>query len=179
VREGATGEFGGLREAALERDSDWGTRLAAGSAAMFGIIIVPALIHHAVRPGKDESWKQWFRNGIISQFGGQVPLVNTMTYGVLHDQRDVHVSPFDKVFKTFSDVYHDANRMREGKKAEKFLKHVAQAPQVLLGIGGTDQTSTAAQYVYDVLRQKEAPRSVMEWGRGLITGKSKPQKGYY
>lgn len=157
-------------------DIDFSDRLWLGSAAMAALIVAPALAHYAVRGNENSNYTGALAEAIGSQFGGQVPIVNGLTYSFMHG-RDPHLSPFDEVFKGAMNVMKDVKQMANGQKAEKFVKHAATAPGFLLGIGASDQVGTAMQFIRDVVKDKERPKTMMEWARGLITGHTKvPEK---
>lgn len=150
-------------------DIDFSDRLWLGSAALSALIIAPAIAHYAVRGSDDASYTSMLGESIASQFGGQVPLVNSLVFSFMHN-RDPHLSPFDEAFKGTMQVMKDLKQMYNGQKAEKFVKHAFTAPGFLVGIGASDQIGTAMQFIRDVYNQKEHPKTMMDWASGLITG---------
>lgn len=150
-------------------------RLVAGSAALTALIVIPGLVHYAVRGTDTKTWEGMAAETLISQFGGQVPGVNAVTSSFIHN-RDPSLSPMDDILKGGTVILKDAKKLAEGKKTDQWLKHVIETPGWLFGLGPTRQLSTAAQFQYDVMKQKEHPKSVMEYLRGLITGHAQKKK---
>lgn len=155
---------------------DTSDRFIKGAAAATALIVAPAIVHQVIRGNQNESWQGAAAEATVSQFGGQVPVVNALTYSLLHG-RDPSLSPFDDFFKGALATAVDAKRMINGKKAEKAVKHAIETPGWLFGLGATQQLGTAVQYGFDVGKRKENPNgSVLKWGQGLLTGTSKEKR---
>lgn len=153
-------------------DIEFSTRLIVGSAALTAFIIAPALVHYGIRGSENSSWTGAISEALLSQFGGQVPVVNSLTHALMHN-RDPHVSPADDVLKHATDVQKDIVAKLNGGKAEKFVRHVLETPGFFLGIGASSQIATAIQFQVDVAKRKEVPESIFDWARGTVTGHTK------
>lgn len=159
-----------------DTELDTSDRFIKGAAAATALIVAPAIVHQVIRGNQNESWQGAAAEATVSQFGGQVPVVNALTYSLLHG-RDPSLSPFDDFFKGALATAVDAKRMINGKKAEKAVKHAIETPGWLFGLGATQQLGTAVQYGFDVGKRKENPNgSVLKWGQGLLTGTSKEKR---
>jgi len=161
-------------------DINFGEKFLTGTAALTALIIIPGLVHYAVRGTDTKTWEGMAAETLVSQFGGQVPGINALTYSFIHG-RDPSLSPMDDLVKGIGEPFKDMKRVIEGKKAEKWVKHVLEAPGWLFGLGPTRQLSTAAQFQYEVLKGKQNPRSIfkfdnLEYPRGLITGSAVKKK---
>lgn len=154
---------------------DFSERLMIGSAALTALIIAPAIIHYAIRGSPNDTWTGAVSDSLVSQFGGQVPLVNTLTSSFIHD-RDPHVSPMDTILQRAVDIKRDVSHVANGQRADKFLKHVVETPGFFFGLGASDQLGTALQFNLDVYKNKERPKSILEWARGEVTGHTQPPK---
>lgn len=150
-------------------------RLIKGSAAATAIIVVPAIIHYMIRGSDNESVPGAMAEGLISQFAGQVPIVNSLLYAILHE-RDPSVSPFDALMKGIKDTVVDSHHKIQGRRARHFVKHVAQTPGWLFGLGPTNQLGQTAEFLKETFEGTQRPRSVFDWARGLITGDVLPPR---
>lgn len=148
---------------------DFSDRLVIGSAALAALVVAPAIVHHGFRGSENDTWTGTVASALTSQFGGQVPFVNTMTSAFIHG-RDPHLAPFDEALRRAMDVQRDVSNVVNGKKAVAFLQHVAETPGFFLGLGASHQLGSALQFNYDVFTGKEKPKSILEWARGEITG---------
>jgi len=147
-----------------------GQRIAIGAAFMTAMIVAPALVHHAVRGEEAKTTGGAIANMIVSQFGGTVPLVNTLTYSIMHN-RDPSISPLDEVLKSASNLVRD--QMAANPKHS--VKHAAQATGYLTGLPPTNQAIDTFTFMNDVLHQRQDPKSVQEWARGVMTSVAKPK----
>lgn len=142
-------------------------RVAVGAAFMTAMIVAPALVHHAVRGEEAKTTGGAIANMMISQFGGTVPLVNTLTYSMMHN-RDPSISPLDEVLKSVSSLGKD----QMAANPKHAVKHAAQATGYLTGLPPTNQAIDTFTFMNDVLHQRQDPKSVQEWARGVMTGSS-------
>lgn len=144
-----------------------GQRVAVGAAFMTAMIIAPALVHHAVRgdstghPGKD------IAGALASQFAGTVPVVNMLTYSLMHNH-DPSISPIDEVLKS---VVHVGSDIVKGKEQKRDLR----AFGYLTGLPPTNQAIDTFSFMNDVMQRRQDPKSPTEWARGLMTGKAQPK----
>lgn len=145
-------------------------RVAVGAAFMTAMIVAPALIHHAVRGEEAKTTGGAIANMMISQFGGTVPLVNTLTYSMMHN-RDPSISPLDEVLKSASNLVRDQRAV----DPKHTIKHQAQALGYLTGLPPTNQAIDTFTFMNDVLHQRQDPKTVQEWARGIMTSVAKPK----
>lgn len=145
-------------------------RVAVGAAFMTAMIVAPALVHHAVRGEEAKTPGGAIANMMVSQFGGTVPLVNTLTYSMMHN-RDPSISPLDEVLKSASNLVRD----QMAANPKHAVKHAAQATGYLTGLPPTNQAIDTFTFMNDVLHQRQDPKSVQEWARGVMTGSSQPK----
>lgn len=148
-------------------------RLMTGSAALTALVIAPAIVHHAIRGNQSSTPGQALADSLISQFGGTVPIVNTLTYAAIHQtgrtpSRDVHLSPADLVFEKAFELYHDTWAKTNGKKAELWLKHAVETPGYFVGLGGSSQIADTLQFNKDVMTGRVRPKSMLDWARGEL-----------
>lgn len=147
-----------------------GQRIAIGAAFMTAMIVAPALVHHAVRGEEAKTTGGAIANMMISQFGGTVPLVNTLTYSMMHN-RDPSISPLDEVLKSASNLVRDQRAV----DPKHTIKHQAQALGYLTGLPPTNQAIDTFTFMNDVLHQRQDPKTVQEWARGIMTSVAKPK----
>lgn len=151
---------------------DFTDRLMIGSAAMTAFIVAPAIIHYAIRGSDSNTFSEATAEALLSQLGGQVPIVNTLTHTFMHN-RDPHVSPFDELLNRVWSLKKDTWNLAQGKKAEHFLRHVVETPGYLFGIGASNQLGAVMEFNKDVMQDKQRPKSILDWARGEITGEMK------
>jgi len=108
---------------------------------------------------------------MLSQFGGTVPIVNSLTYSMIHN-RDPSVSPLDEVLKTASNVVKD----QFAANPKHTARHIAQALGYFTGLPPTNQAIDSFSFMNDVVHQRQDPKTVQEWARGLMTGKTQPPR---
>lgn len=147
-----------------------GQRVAIGAAFMTAMIVAPALVHHAVRGEESKTTGGAIASMMVSQFGGTIPLVNTLTYSMIHN-RDPSISPLDEVLKSASNVVKD----QMAANPKHTVKHAAQAVGYLTGLPPTNQAIDTFTFMNDVLHRRQDPKPVQEWARGVMTGSSQPK----
>ncbi len=147
-----------------------GQRVAVGAAFMTAMIVAPALVHHAVRGEEAKTTGGAIAGMLASQFGGTVPLVNTLTYSMIHN-RDPSISPLDEVLKAASNVVKD----RIAAAPKHPLRHEAQAFGYLTGLPPTNQVIDTFSFLNDVTHRQQDPKTVQEWAHGLMSGHAKPK----
>jgi hypothetical protein len=144
-----------------------GQRVAVGAAFMTAMIVAPALVHHAVRgdstgnPGKDTA------GALLSQFAGTVPVVNMLTYSLMHNH-DPSISPIDEVLKS---VVHVGGDIVKGKGQKRDVRALGY----LTGLPPTNQVIDTFSFMNDVMQQRQDPKTPSDWVRGIMTGKAQPK----
>lgn len=146
-------------------------KVAIGAAFMTAMIVAPALVHHAVRGEESETWGGSIAKMMASQFGGMVPIVNSMVYSMIHN-RDPSISPIEEVMKNVTNIYRDA----VAKNPKHQFKHILQASGMLTGLPLTNQHIDTFSFLNDVVNQRQNPETVGDWWHGITTGSMKPKR---
>ncbi len=153
-------------------------RVAVGAAFMTAMIVAPALVHHAVRGEESKTTGGAIANMMVSQFGGTVPIVNSLTFAMMHN-RDPSVSPIEEVLKSVVGLGKDAMKaapfIGTGQPVKHPVKDVGKAVGMLTGLPPTNQAIDTFTFMNDVLHRRDDPKSVQEWARGVMIGSSQPK----
>ena len=152
-----------------------GMKVALGAGFTTAMLVAPALVHHAVRGDESETTEGAILKMMLSQFGGMVPLVNSLTYGIIHN-KDPSVSPIDTVLRIVKDAGVDISKIIQGEEPKSPWKHGAQAVGYLTGMGPTEQINASMSFMNDVLNGAQSPEGIGQWANGLMTGKAEPRR---
>ena len=152
-----------------------GMKVALGAGFTTAMLVAPALVHHAVRGDESETTEGAILKMMLSQFGGMVPLVNSLTYGIIHN-KDPSVSPLDTVLRIIKDAGVDISKIIQGEEPKSPWKHGAQAVGYLTGMGPTEQIIASMSFMNDVLNDDQSPEGIGQWVNGLMTGKAEPRR---
>jgi len=142
-----------------------------------GSLMVPAMVEAMVAghaPRQDESWFGWAGKAILGQVAATVPFVRDLASAAMHG-RDYEFSP---VVAAVNNVIHfaakDVPAMFDDDKAMTGgeLKRAMTAGGLVTGVG-TGQLATSAQYVWDVLHDRQNPQDAGEFLRALAFGPPK------
>ena len=152
-----------------------GMKVALGAGFTTAMLVAPALVHHAVRGDESETTEGAILKMMLSQFGGMVPLVNSLTYGIIHN-KDPSVSPIDTVLRIIKDAGVDVSKIIQGEEPKSPWKHGAQAVGYLTGMGPTEQIIASMSFMNDVLNDDQSPEGIGQWANGLMTGKAEPRR---
>jgi hypothetical protein len=106
----------------------------------------------------------------MAQFAGTVPIVNTLVYSMMHN-RDPSVSPINDVLASMTNLVRD----QKAANPQHTIRHVGQAVGFLTGLPPTNQTIDTFTFMNDILHRRQDPKTVAEWSRGVMTGKSQPK----
>jgi hypothetical protein len=147
--------------------------LAAGFAT--AMLVAPALVHHAVRGDEAETTEGAILAMMASQLGGQIPVVNTLMYSLIHN-RDPSVSPVENVLRAVVNVGRDVKKLVNGDDPSRPWTHGAQAIGYLTGLPPTQQFIDGLNFMNDVANDDQNPESVGEWANGILTGHARPRR---
>ena len=150
-------------------------KVALGAGFTTAMLVAPALVHHAVRGDESETTEGAILKMMLSQFGGMVPLVNSLTYGIIHN-KDPSVSPIDTVLRIVKNAGVDISKIIQGEEPKSPWKHGAQAVGYLTGMGPTEQIIASMSFMNDVLNDDQSPEGIGQWVNGLMTGKAEPRR---
>jgi hypothetical protein len=150
-------------------------KFALAAGFMTAMVVAPALVHHAVRGDEAETTEGAILGMLLSQTGGQVPLVNTLMYSFIHN-RDPSISPIENVLRAIVNVVRDAKKLANGDDPARPWTHGAQAIGYLTGLPPTQQLIDGLNFMNDVVNGDQDPDSIGEWANGLLTGKTQPRR---
>ena len=148
------------------------TKVAMGAAFLTAFVIVPSIMHHAVRGKQEDTLGKTIASMGASQLMGTVPLLNTLTYAAIHG-RDPSVSPFDEVLKSATDLFHD---IISKKPAKHMLSHAFKVGGYFGGLPPTNQFLDSGSFMNDVFNGKVRPQTTGQWARGVFSLGDKGKK---
>jgi hypothetical protein len=152
-----------------------GMKVALGAGFVTAMLVAPALVHHAVRGDESETTEGAILKMMLSQFGGMVPIVNSLTYGIIHN-RDPHVAAVDTVLSIVKDVGVDISKLMEGKEPKSPWTHGVKAIGYLTGMGPTEQLISLTSFLNDVVNDDQSPEGIGQWMNGLMTGHAESKR---
>lgn len=142
---------------------------------VYGSILLPSAFTAVLFSpgGKDDSWFKVISKAILTQPLTTVPFLRE---GVtMFAEGFPPRTPWESLMNAVKSGASDVRRYREGKAIEKPITHTANIIGLTAGLP-LGQIGRSAQFGYDVATNKQKPKNILQWMRGIITGEAVPKR---
>lgn len=153
------------------RRGDWNNAIGAA----WGAVIVPAIFGAMLfnRSKEDDSvFKTWGKALLLQPLSTLVFVRDVANYFI---EGNPTRSPLATIATAFQSGISDIKRAHEGKRVEKGVQHTANVIGLTTGLP-LAQIGRTSQFIYDVKNNRQHPRNILEWLRGLKTGEARLKK---
>lgn len=157
-------------EEAFHEQFTAGQRVALVGAWITAMLVVGAVVHHAVRGEQADTDEGAVLGSLASQLGGMIPVVNSMMFAVLHN-RDPSISPIEEALKAPVRVFRDL--LSEEPKHP--VKNLAKLSGAAFGFP-TNQMIDLMNALNEVSEGEQNPETVGDWSRLIIRGQAEPKE---
>ncbi|WP_375272038.1 acetyltransferase [Sphingomonas sp.] len=152
------------------------------SRALWLVVIPPVLSQLLVGkgPGDDEDWGVWSFKQMLFNALAPIPFVRDLVQPLWdkaagNKSFGYQLSPVQRAGETMVNVAGDTGRIARGEDTKRATRDALEATGYATGLV-PGQLATATQFLVDVGYGEQDPEGVMEWYRGLTTGKTEPRK---
>lgn len=122
---------------------------------------------------EDDSWFKVIAKAMLLQPLSTIPVLReAANYSMEGFQPR---SPFASLLGAAGSIYTDAKKYSKGQRIEKPITHAANVVGLATGLP-LAQVGRTAQFGADVLNNRQRPKNMADWARGIITGESKLKK---
>jgi hypothetical protein len=145
-------------------------------ARSFYYLIVPALVEAIVSEGtpneeNEESWGGWAAKAILGEIPASIPLLRDAAKAAISG-RGYEMSPVvhavDTVIRSSADAWR-AMGISDKEVSDRWVKHAVESAGYVFGLP-TGQPAGTAQYLWDLLNDKESPENLADFMRGVMYG---------
>lgn len=145
-------------------------------SAIVGAFLIPSLFGIVLfnERRKDEKWGETVGKGLLQQLMASTPFTNLISSPIIQGYESR--MPLSSIIRGVYDVGKDVTKTMTGKEAsKKAVQHSINLPGYLFGLP-TGQFARSAQFIYDVNKRRQNPKTFGQWTRGLIYGNIEDKK---
>jgi hypothetical protein len=122
---------------------------------------------------KDDSWFKIIGKAMVMQPLATIPIVNLATNYAFEGYAPR--IPFASMLTAAGNIISDSKKWWKGQRVEKPITHGANVVGLATGLP-LAQVGRTAQFGSDVAQNRQRPRNIGEWARGIITGEARLKK---
>lgn len=147
-----------------------GQRVALTGAFVTAMLVAGAVIHHAIRGEEAETDEGAILAMMASQLAGQVPILNTFMYSIIHN-RDPSISPIEEVLRAPVRAFRDMTR----EEPKHPIKNIAKITGSVFGFP-SNQVIDLTTALREVAEGDQTPETPGDWARLVIRGHAQPKE---
>lgn len=119
---------------------------------------------------QDDSWFKIIGKAMLLQPLSTIPIVNTAASYMFEGFQPR--TPFASLLGAAGSIYTDAKKLAKHERLEKPITHGANVIGLSTGLP-LAQVGRTAQFGADVMNNRQRPKNIGDWARGIITGEAK------
>lgn len=147
-----------------------------GLKTLYGAVLAPAAFGALLfnQRKEDDSWGKTIAKALAIQPLSTLVFARDIANFMFEGYQSR--TPVSTVTQAGGAAIADIRKYMDRKPIDKGVQHTANVVGLGLGVPGMAQAGRTGQFLYDVSRGRQQPKTMTEWMRGVIQGESKLKK---